>query len=74
MQKPSIGRIVHYDYNGSIIPAIITKVFSDTVVNLRAFEDSTGSPLWFTSVKILEGETSSLGLWFWPPFVPPAAK
>jgi hypothetical protein len=38
MQKPSIGRIVHYlDERQAEYPAIVTHVWSDTCVNLEVF-------------------------------------
>lgn len=57
MQKPSVGRIVHVlmdprDNNGSdVAPAIITRVWSDTVVNVRVLADSDATP-WWTSVSL----------------------
>lgn len=41
-QKPSIGRIVHYvlDGSGEHRPAVITKVFGLTCVNLHVFGDA----------------------------------
>lgn len=35
--KPSIGRIVHFVQNGVHYAAIITKVWSDSCVNLHVF-------------------------------------
>ena len=51
MQKPGIGRIVHYVQNkpagygeGTIhLPAIITNVWGDTCVNLQVFTDGSNS-------------------------------
>jgi hypothetical protein len=37
IQKPSIGRIVHFVQNGVHYAAIVTKVWSDTTVNLHVF-------------------------------------
>lgn len=43
LQKPTIGRIVHYyDESGRIYPAIITEVWSDICVNLNVFADTRG--------------------------------
>lgn len=44
MQKPSLGRIVHYVYDdgrhpGQHCAAVITAVWSDTCVNLRLLAD-----------------------------------
>lgn len=63
--KPSIGRIVHYtwprlsrnrDFNGpqgqaDTVPAIIVAVLSDTVVNLRVFQDGAAAVASVTSVQ-----------------------
>lgn len=37
--KPTIGRIVAFQTNGAIIPAIITHVYDQDTVNLVAFTD-----------------------------------
>lgn len=39
--KPSIGRIVHFVQNGVHYAAIITKVWSDTCVNLHIFPNGS---------------------------------
>lgn len=55
--QPSVGRIVHYivspsENNGSgIAPAIITRVWNDTCVNIRVFCDGGTTP-WQTSVLL----------------------
>lgn len=57
--KPSIGRIVIVpmdpaENNGSpLAPAVITRVWSDTLVNLRVLGDSHTID-WRTSVKLLQ--------------------
>jgi hypothetical protein len=71
VMKPRIGRIVIYHFyknyralensNEVNAPAIITKVHSDTRVNLRVFTDSEAL-LWKTSVAYGEGENQ----WSWP--------
>lgn len=39
--KPSIGRIVHFVQNKVHYAAIITKVWSDSTVNLHVFENKS---------------------------------
>jgi hypothetical protein len=59
MQTPAIGRIVHItmdpaENNGAdVAPAIITRVWSDTCVNVRVLADSHATD-WKTSVTIWE--------------------
>ena len=76
-QKPSVGRVVHYQVAGhdsddirynyaKILPAIIVRVWSDTCVNLKVFTDGPNDG-WKTSV-VLGNEP---GQWSWPPYVPP---
>ena len=71
-QKPSIGRIVLFrsaPSNGTVEhPAIITRVWSDTCVNLTVFQDF-GEPILKTSVnqnESLDGANQELA-WRWPP-------
>jgi hypothetical protein len=73
-QKPSIGRIVlfrsHESNAAQEHPALITRVWSDTCVNLTVFPDN-GSPILETSVnqnESLEGPNQDLA-WRWPPRV-----
>lgn len=60
--KPSLGRtvITRVDplvNNGAdVAPAIITCVWSDTLVNIRVMLDSENAPLWKTSVLLLNSE------------------
>ena len=88
--KPSLGRIVLIkveDKNKKecIIPAVIVKVWSDTSINVVAFndgqndlDDGTGAfnkmkaegVKWFTSLTLDTNESEpSLGHWIWPPRV-----
>jgi hypothetical protein len=75
MQKPSIGRIVHYCHNGSRYAAIITYVCSDTCVNLVVFDhrgmriDGTIACNYFDEFPILGPNQTSIphGCWTWPP-------
>ncbi len=64
-QKPSIGRIVHYQSApGVSVPAIITRVHSDECVNVTVFPDAH-PPCVETSVVLGTGER----MWCWPPRV-----
>lgn len=82
-QRPSIGRIVHYtpvsrpdgdDSKAAPYPAIITHVFSDTVVNLHVFSDGSFrlSSAERTPTSVSMG--ASPGTWQWPPYTPPAGS
>ena len=75
MNKPTIGRIVHYNTTeadrkyfqvdrgneSKQLPAIVVAVWSDTTVNLKVIGDAR-SDLWKTSVTLGTGE----GTWEWP--------
>lgn len=76
MPKPTVGRIVHVPMdptmnNGSdVAPAIITRAWSDTTVNLRVLADGD-SILWRTSCIYAEDLNSRdqphMNYWTWPP-------
>lgn len=84
--KPSIGRIVHFiqqkipsQGSGNIhLPAIITYVHSETLVNLQVITDGANSevfpfpnPLsikWQPFVE-LDQTASNVGTWHWPEIV-----
>lgn len=78
MPKPSVGRIVLVPIdptmnNGSnVAPAIITRVWSETTVNLRVLADGD-SILWRTSSTYAENpdnlDQPHLNYWTWPPRV-----
>lgn len=67
MTKPAIGRIVHLvgthaDSNGAdVAPAIITRVWSDEMINVCVFPDS-GTPHNVTSVKLVADEAAARAL------------
>ena len=63
--KPTIGRIVHYTIDGAgvVVPAIVVKVYTEEVVNIRVFTNDGENPAHKTSVK--KGEQP--GCWNWPP-------
>lgn len=73
--KPSIGRIVHFVQNQVHYAAIITKVWSDTTVNLHVFPNGSntitpGAQNLACSVT-LSAPTSCCGAvkewsWHWP--------
>ena len=77
--KPSIGRVVVVPMdpmtnNGSDrAPALITRVFSDTLVNVRVLGDSEAIG-WRTSLQLVEEDPGpdvkrDACLWWWPPRV-----
>lgn len=78
MQKPSLGRVVLVPMdpaanNGAeVAPAIITRVWSDTCVNVRVLADGPDTPL-RTSVTHIEDladlEPGQRHCWTWPPRV-----
>lgn len=65
MQKPSIGRIVIVPMdptaaNGATeAPAIISRVWSDSVVNVRILPDASNEVLSRTSVTLYPGSTEA---------------
>ena len=67
-QKPSVGRIVHYHEAPDAPPraAIVTRVWSDTMVNLCVFSADGGLPTPITSVPY---GVDNLCQWRWPPRV-----
>lgn len=70
--KPSLGRIVIHrgiSSNGATEhPAMITRVWSDTCVNLTVFPDF-GAPVLRTSQTLLTDPAQPQEGWFWPPRV-----
>ena len=76
MNKPSIARLVIVPMNAETnngateAPAIITRVWSDTLVNVRVLSDSDRSPEWRTSVALYEEKPDEPGhVAWWPPRV-----
>jgi hypothetical protein len=60
-QKPSVGRVVHLKDGEASCAAIITKVWSDTCVNLAFFtEGGSCSP----RTSVVQGTEN--GQWAWP--------
>jgi hypothetical protein len=78
-QQPSVGRIVLVPMeptsnNGAeVAPAIITRVWSPTCVNLRVIPDSPTSPFLRTSQTYAEelplAADAPPSTWTWPPRV-----
>ena len=73
MQKPSLGRIVLLSTDDGEIPAIITRVHSDTFINLFVFPDTdmqfrNFSPR-VTCALLSDSDEPQLGRWRWPPRV-----
>lgn len=67
--KPSIGRIVHYVHNTVHFAAIVTRVWTDTCVNLQVFNngDSNGYEEVFIKTSVVidpKGEADYS--WHWP--------
>lgn len=66
-QKPTVGRIVHYQAKEGQEPhaAIITRVHSDTCVNLVVFDLGTQASCVETSICL--GSPGQVDTWSWPP-------
>lgn len=64
--KPSIGRIVHFVHNGVHLPAIVTKVWSDTCVNLHVFANGSDMTDSGTQTSVCSGENPVGYSWHWP--------
>jgi len=78
---PSLGRIVlvpcdpQVNNGATIAPAVITRVWSDKMINVRVFGDNRNDTPALTSVELVEelptynptGE--GMHVWAWPPRV-----
>lgn len=70
-----LTRVDPMENNGSdVAPAIITRVWSDSLVNIRVMLDSAASPLWKTSVALFDTEEDAAREFtghyaWWPPRV-----
>lgn len=67
--KPSVGRIVHFIYNGVHHAATIIKVWNDTCVSLAVLNDGTqnGFPDLFVKTSVvLDTQASQDYTWHWP--------
>jgi len=71
--KPSLGRVVLLATTagpGYEEPATISKVWSDTCVNLHVMQQDTLTPIRLETSRLLdESETPAPGTWHWPPRV-----
>jgi hypothetical protein len=68
-QKPSIGRIVHVlDNANRVCAAIITKVHSETCVNLVRIE-GIGNLTPMSSCELVSTTLEHQSQWLWPPRV-----
>lgn len=82
--RPSVGRIVHYNFRGEILPAIIVKVTDSSRVNLQVFMDYSSHAsaksgqvpesrlLWVSGAThkgIYTTDEFAPGTWDWPPRV-----
>ena len=76
MPKPSLGRVVlipadpAVNNGADVAPAIITRVWSDEIVNVRVLLDSDAVQ-WRTSVKYVDSfdGIEHTHCWMWPPRV-----
>ena len=72
-QSPSVGRIVHFDspdrgqrgYSADPVPAIITRVWDETTVDLTVFRNMM-EPLPLAGVRLSLDPGYGMR-WFWPP-------
>lgn len=76
MQKPSLGRVVFVKVDPAMnsgsdtAHAVITRVWSDELVNIRIMLDAFTMPLWMTSVALREAEDDAVAkghACYWPP-------
>lgn len=70
MQKPSIGRVVIVPVEGGEAPAMVTRVWNDTMVNVRVIDEGT-MPL-RTSITLHETADAAgrnASTCWWPPRV-----
>lgn len=62
--QPTVGRIVHYNHLArGVVPAIVTKVWNATCVDLEVFGSTRPDDRIVTSA--IQGTDSSQ--WTWPP-------
>jgi hypothetical protein len=65
VSQPAVGRIVHVfvepalNNHADVAPAIITRVWSDELVNLRVLVDGKSDALWYTSVALFADRESA---------------
>jgi hypothetical protein len=73
--EPRVGDVVlvpmgrDHNNGATVAPAVITRVWSPTTVNVRVLADSDAAPSWRTSVtfvETLDHVDSSATVWTWP--------
>lgn len=70
--KPSVGRIVHFVYNGVHFAALVVRVWTDQCVNLFIFPNGSDPHPHFgldgvaTSVKYASPHLNESCTWHWP--------
>lgn len=77
--KPSLCRMVLvlvdpvWNNGSDVSPAVITRVWSDTLVNIKTVHDGSASEQWLTSVSLFDTEEEARAAGgrscFWPPRV-----
>jgi hypothetical protein len=48
--NPLVGERCYVEIDGATAPGIVCKVHEDKTVNIRAFADSSGPPVWLQNV------------------------
>jgi hypothetical protein len=66
VNKPSVGRIVHFVYGGNHFAAIITHVWSDNNVNLFAFDNGLNQLALSVVTSVTLDELKGDYTWHWP--------
>lgn len=68
--KPSIGRTVHFLMDNVHFAAMITRVWSDTCVNLTVFDngdsESNNEVMFIRTSVVLDNERQMNYTWHWP--------
>lgn len=74
--KPTIGRVVHFNWSGARVPAVVTFVRNDTSVDLQTLGSRGGGGEYTacslasetpeSAAKLNEIDTPH-GTWSWPP-------
>lgn len=72
IQVPSVGRVVHYTYQGECFPAIVVKVWNPgspiSSLALHVFSFERGD---YVEPAVSFGDVHGWGTWHWPEYVPP---
>lgn len=73
MQKPTVGRIVHFNRDGQRLPAIVIRVHNETCIDVKVMADADNDVVRSTcldeeTVAGTDNEMSNVpGCWCWPP-------